>query len=217
VSKRKILNEERGIVSKGTLYVVSAPSGAGKTSLVKALVETTDNLEVSVSHTTRTARPGEKNGVNYHFVTQDEFIHMLTCNLFLEHAQVFDHYYGTSEQWLAHQLQHGIDIILEIDWQGAQQVRRLKPDCVSIFILPPSRATLEQRLRSRGQDREQVIARRMREAVEEISHYVESDYLVVNDDFNLALKDLQAILHSQRLKQLNHASTLEKLLTELLS
>jgi guanylate kinase len=204
-------------VSKGTLYVVSAPSGAGKTSLVKALVETTDNLKVSVSHTTRTARPGEKNGVNYLFVTQDEFMHMLTCNLFLEHAQVFDHYYGTSEQWLAHQLQHGIDIILEIDWQGAQQVRRLKPDCVSIFILPPSRATLEQRLRNRGQDSEQVIARRLREAVDEISHYVEFDYLVVNDDFNLALKDLQVILHSQRLKQLNHASKLEKLLTELLS
>lgn len=204
-------------MSKGTLYVVSAPSGAGKTSLVKALVETTDNLKVSVSHTTRTARPGEKNGVNYLFVTQDEFMHMLTCNLFLEHAQVFDHYYGTSEQWLAHQLQHGIDIILEIDWQGAQQVRRLKPDCVSIFILPPSRATLEQRLRNRGQDSEQVIARRLREAVDEISHYVEFDYLVVNDDFNLALKDLQVILHSQRLKQLNHASKLEKLLTELLS
>ena len=204
-------------MSKGTLYIVSAPSGAGKTSLVKALVETTNNLQLSVSHTTRTARPGEKNGVNYHFVTQDEFIHMLTCNLFLEHAQVFDHYYGTSEQWLAHQLQHGIDIILEIDWQGAQQVRRLKPDCVSIFILPPSRATLEQRLRNRRQDSEQVIARRMREAVNEISHYVEYDYLVVNDDFDLALQDLQAILHSQRLKQLNHASNLEKLLTELLS
>lgn len=204
-------------MSKGTLFTLSAPSGAGKTSLVKALVECTDNLKVSVSHTTRKPRPGEKNGVNYHFVTEDEFIHMLTCNLFLEHAQVYDHYYGTSQQWLMTELNQGIDVILEIDWHGAQQVRRLKPDSVGIFILPPSRAILEQRLRQRATDNETVIARRMRDAIDDISHYVEFDYLVVNDDFSLALKDLQAIIYSQRLTQLVHAPKLETLLTELLS
>jgi guanylate kinase len=142
---------------------------------------------------------------------------MLTRNLFLEHAQVFDNYYGTSELWLANQLNQGLDVILEIDWQGAQQVRRLKPECIGIFILPPSRAILEQRLRQRGQDSDTVIARRMRSAIDELSHYVEYDYLVVNDDFNTALKDLQTIVYSQRLTQLCQATKMETLLTELLS
>lgn len=204
-------------MSKGTLFVVSAPSGAGKTSLMNALVEATENLTVSVSYTTRTPRSGEKNGVNYHFVSQDEFMHMLTCNLFLEHAQVYDNYYGTSQQWLAQQLHKGIDVILEIDWQGAQQVRRLKPDCVSIYILPPSRKALEQRLRHRAQDDDQVINKRMLQAIEDMSHYVEFDYLVVNDDFDKALRDLRAIVQSQRLSQLIHSQKLEKLLIELLS
>jgi guanylate kinase len=205
------------IVTKGTLFTVCAPSGAGKTSLVNALVASMDNLTVSVSHTTRQPRPGEKNGVNYHFVTEDDFIHMLTCNLFLEHAQVYDHYYGTSQRWLLEHLHTGTDVILEIDWQGAQQVRRLKPDTVTIFILPPSREVLERRLRSRGKDSEAVIAQRLQAAVDDISHYVEFDYLVVNDDFSQAVKDLQAIVHSQRLTQLAHAPKLEKLLTDLLS
>ncbi|BAP57708.1 guanylate kinase [Thioploca ingrica] len=204
-------------MTKGTLFTVCAPSGAGKTSLVNALVASLDNLTVSVSHTTRQPRPGEKNGVNYHFVTEDDFIHMLTCNLFLEHAQVYDHYYGTSQRWLLEHLHTGTDVILEIDWQGAQQVRRLKPDTVTIFILPPSREVLERRLRSRGKDSEAVIAQRLQAAVDDISHYVEFDYLVVNDDFSQAVKDLQAIVHSQRLTQLAHAPKLEKLLTDLLS
>ena len=204
-------------MSKGTLFAIAAPSGAGKTSLVKALIESTDKLKVSVSHTTRQPRPGEINGVNYHFVETDEFIHMLTCNLFLEHAQVYDYYYGTSQTWLLDQLNAGFDVILEIDWQGVQQVRRLKPDVVSIFILPPSQEVLKQRLQDRGKDSEAVIEKRMRGAMEEISHYVEFDYLVVNDDFETALKDLQAIIHSQRLTQLVHAPRLEKLITELLN
>lgn len=204
-------------MTKGILFAISAPSGAGKTSLVNALVANTNNLMVSVSHTTRQPRPGEKNGVNYHFVTEDDFIHMLTCNLFLEHAQVYDHYYGTSQKLLLERLHTGTDVILEIDWQGAQQVRRLKPDAVTIFILPPSREVLEQRLRSRGKDSDAVIAQRLRGAFDEISHYVEFDYLVVNDDFSQALKDLQAIVHSRRLAQLIHAPKLEKLLTNLLS
>ncbi len=204
-------------MTKGILFAISAPSGAGKTSLVNALVANTDNLTVSISHTTRQPRSGEKNGVNYHFVTEDDFIHMLTCNLFLEHAQVYDHYYGTSQKLLLERLHTGTDVILEIDWQGAQQVRRLKPDAVTIFILPPSREVLEQRLRSRGKDSDAVIAQRLRGAFDEISHYVEFDYLVVNDDFSQALKDLQAIVHSRRLAQLIHAPKLEKLLTNLLS
>lgn len=204
-------------MGKGTLYVISAPSGAGKTSLVKALMKNTDNIQASVSYTTRKPRPGEKNGVDYHFVSQAEFLHMLTCNLFLEHAQVFDNYYGTSEKWLVEQLNNDIDILLEIDWQGAQQVRRLKPDSIGIFILPPSRKVLEQRLCHRAQDSEEVIARRMQDAINEISHYVEFDYLVVNDDFNKALNDIRTIIYSQRLSQLVQAPKLEKLIAKLLS
>jgi guanylate kinase len=204
-------------VNQGTLYLIAAPSGAGKTSLVKALLEKTQNLRVSVSHTTRPPRAGEKDGINYNFVSKTEFLQMLTDKVFLEHAQVFDNYYGTSEKWVTEQLNTGIDVILEIDWQGAQQVRRLKPDTVSIFILPPSRATLEQRLRNRGTDSEAVIAKRLRGAVEELSHYLEFDYLVVNDEFNQALKDLQAIIQSQGLKQAAQAIKLKGLLNELLN
>lgn len=204
-------------MNQGTLYLIAAPSGAGKTSLVKALLEKTPNLKVSVSHTTRPPRVGEKDGVNYHFVSKTEFLQMLSDKVFLEHAQVFDNYYGTSLKWLTEQLNTGTDVILEIDWQGAQQVRRLKPDTVSIFILPPSRAALEQRLRYRGKDSEAVIAKRLRGAVEEMSHYIEFDYLVVNDDFDQALKDLQAIIQSQGLKQAAQAIKLEGLLNDLLN
>jgi guanylate kinase len=204
-------------MSKGTLFIISAPSGAGKTSLVKALLECTDNIQVSVSHTTRQSRPGEVDGVHYHFVTENDFLDILKQNLFLEHAQIYDHYYGTSQQWLMKQLNIGIDIILEIDWQGAQQVRRLMPDAVGIFILPPSRQALEERLRERGKDSEEVITKRLRGAIDEISHYVEFDYLVVNDDFDTALSDLQTIVYSQRLAQLVQTSKLEKWLTELLN
>lgn len=204
-------------MSQGTLYTICAPSGAGKTTLVKALVESIDNIKVSVSHTTRKSRTGEKNGVNYNFVTKTEFMEMLNSNCFFEHAQVFGHYYGTSQQWVLEQLNTGVDVILEIDWQGAQQVRRLKPDTVGIFILPPTRAALEERLRNRGKDSDSVIALRLRGATLEMSHYVEFDYLVVNDIFSNALKDLQTIIFSQRLRQVRNAPKIAGLLTELLA
>ncbi len=204
-------------MNQGTLYLIAAPSGAGKTSLVKALLETTQNLRVSVSHTTRPARTGEENCINYHFVSKTEFQQMLSDKVFLEHAQVFDNYYGTSGKWVTEQLNTGTDVILEIDWQGAQQVRRIKPDTISIFILPPSLATLKQRLQDRGKDSQEVIAKRLRGAVEEMSHNTEFDYIVVNDDFGQALKDLQAIIHSQGLKQAAQAKKLKGLLNELLN
>lgn len=203
-------------MSKGTLYVISAPSGAGKTSLVRALVERLDGVAVSVSHTTRPMRPGEEDGVHYHFVDRARFLAMVEAGAFLEHAQVFDHYYGTSQQAVEDQLRAGQDVILEIDWQGAAQVRRLMPDCETVFILPPSREELERRLRRRGQDGDEVIARRMRDAVNEMSHYPEFDYLVINEVFEEALDGLQAIFvaNRQRLarQQAEHAGLLRALL-----
>ena len=201
----------------GTLFTVSAPSGAGKTSLVAALLERCDYLQVSVSHTTRAQRPGETDGVNYHFVTEAAFTEMLERAEFLEHARVFGNLYGTSQRWVEDQLSRGIDVILEIDWQGAAQVRRLLPATCSIFILPPSRLTLLQRLTARGQDDSAIIESRMAEAVEEMSHYVESDYLVVNDDFEQALAQLQAIVTSQRLATDRQRQRLTDLLDDLLS
>ncbi|PCJ46237.1 MAG: guanylate kinase [Moraxellaceae bacterium] len=183
----------------GTLYVVSAPSGAGKTSLVKALIEATENLCVSVSHTTRPIRPGETNGENYHFIDVDRFKELLSQTDFLEHAEVFGNYYGTSKTWVNQQLRAGEDVILEIDWQGAQQIRRQIPESVGIFVLPPSKAALEQRLNGRGQDPEDVIQHRLAEAAQEISHHVEYDYLIINDNFDTALAELQSIIHSERL------------------
>jgi guanylate kinase len=205
------------MTARGTLFTVSAPSGAGKTSLVKALVESTGDIRVSVSHTTRPMRPGEKHGVNYHFISQTEFMEMLGRAEFLEHAQVFANYYGTSRAWVAEALQSGMDVILEIDWQGAQQVRRLIPDAVGVFILPPSQQTLHSRLTGRGQDSESVIAARMAEAKNEISHYVESDYLVVNEVFEVALAEFKAIVQAQRLRLERQARKHEALLTSLLS
>ena len=184
---------------KGKLYIIAAPSGAGKTSLVNAMVKSTPHIQVSVSHTTRDSRPGEKDGVNYHFTTVEDFKSMLAQGVFLEHAEVFGNYYGTSHQWVRERLDEGVDVILEIDWQGAQQVRRLMPDAVSIFILPPSRDVLHERLVGRGQDSADVIERRMTQAVNEMSHYNEFDYIVVNDEFDLALRDLQTIIRSRRL------------------
>ena len=201
----------------GTLFTVSAPSGAGKTSLVEALLQRRQNIQVSVSHTTRPIRPGETDGINYHFVTEPVFLAMLERTEFLEHARVFGNLYGTSQLWVEKQLANGIDVILEIDWQGAEQVKRLMPHSRSIFILPPSRATLEQRLTSRGQDDSDTIQNRMSEAVEEMSHYIESDYLVINSDFELALTELDAIVLSQGLRTQNRASALVQLLTDLLS
>ena len=187
--------------SSGTLYIVSAPSGAGKTSLVKALIDSMPQVRVSVSHTTRAMRPGEVDGVNYHFTSRESFQQMLERNEFLEHAEVFGNLYGTSQRWVEHTLAEGFDLILEIDWQGAQQVRRLMPDARSIFILPPTQQALRQRLTNRGQDSDEVIERRMREAVSEMSHYVEYDYLVINDDFAHALDDLKAVFRANQLRQ----------------
>lgn len=203
--------------SRGTLYTVSAPSGAGKTSLVNALLERNDSICVSISHTTRPMRSGEEDGVNYHFVSQDAFIGMLDDNAFLEHAQVFKHYYGTSHAWVEETLQRGIDVILEIDWQGATQIRRLVDDCVGIFVLPPSREALEQRLTGRGQDNQAVIAHRLAEAQAEMSHYVEADYLIINDDFDTALNELQTVIQSQRLTLKNQQSKNVELLRNLLN
>jgi len=200
----------------GTLYIISAPSGAGKTSLVGALLEDADNLKVSVSHTTRTMRPGEKDGVHYHFVDEATFQRMVDENLFLESVQVFDNFYGTSRQWVEEQLGSGIDVLLEIDWQGARRIRAAFPEALSIFILPPSRETLRERLASRGQDSDEVIERRMIEAVREMIHYDEFDYLVVNDDFAVARADLQAILRARRLSRDIQQARLEALLAELL-
>ena len=200
----------------GTLYVISAPSGAGKTSLVKALTGSTNDVVVSVSYTTRPMRPGEIDGVHYNFVSAEEFQRMRDRGEFLEYAQVFENYYGTSKHWLETKLGEGVDVILEIDWQGAQQVRKTFRHAVGIFILPPSRQTLLQRLRSRGQDSEDVIARRTDGAIEEMSHYHEFDYLVINDNFETALADLRAVLRSQRLatarQQQKYATTLVELL-----
>jgi len=203
--------------SRGTLYTISAPSGAGKTSLVNALIKRCDDICVSVSHTTRPMRPGEQDGINYHFVNERTFIDMLNKNAFLEHAQVFNNYYGTSRSWVEQILDQGKDVILEIDWQGAAQIRRLLPDCVGIFILPPSLETLEERLNGRGQDDPDVIRHRLAEAQKEMSHHVEADYLVINDQFDTALAQLESIVVSQRLKRDNQQQRNGKLLRDLLS
>ncbi len=204
-------------MSRGILYTVSAPSGAGKTSLVNALVKDRDDLLVSVSHTTRPIRPGEVDGVNYHFVDEQAFLAMLERTEFLEHAKVFGNFYGTSAPWVEEQLAADRDIILEIDWQGAQQVRQLMPNTRAIFIAPPSRAALEERLNSRGQDDAQTIATRMSQAVEEMSHYVESDYLVVNEVFDRALAELRAIVLAERQHTARQEAIHHQLLQELLS
>lgn len=185
---------------QGTLYVISAPSGAGKTSLVAAMLEQDKRLGVSVSHTTRPMREGEQDGVNYHFVGRDDFEAMIARGDFLEHADVFGNYYGTSQVWVRETLARGEDVILEIDWQGAEQVRRLMPECVSIFIVPPSPEVLRARLTGRGTDAPEVVERRLKEAREECSHAAEFDYLVVNDDFAEALADLLAIVRTERLR-----------------
>lgn len=203
-------------IEKGTLYVISAPSGAGKTSLVSEMVRADDRLGVSVSHTTRPMRPGEQDGVNYHFVSREQFEAMIARDQFLEHADVFGNYYGTSQVWVEETLARGRDVILEIDWQGASQVRRLMPDCVGIFIVPPSAQVLRERLVGRGTDAPEVVERRLREAAEECRHALEFDYLVVNDDFAEALDQLLSIVTCQRLRmdrqEMRHAGLLASLM-----
>lgn len=200
---------------QGTLFIIMAPSGAGKTSLVNALVEQDPQLRVSVSHTTRPARPGEVDGEDYHFVSHKQFMEMLEQGAFLESALVYGNHYGTSQAWVNEQLANGIDVILEIDWQGAEQIRNLMPEVCSIFILPPSLECLQQRLQERAQDDADTITRRMQQAREQISHVAEADYIVVNDDFETALADIRAIIRSRGLTVLAQQINLDSLLTSL--
>lgn len=203
---------------QGTLYIVSAPSGAGKTSLVSELLNQTQGIMISVSHTTRAPRPGEEDGIAYNFVDVDSFKQMAAKDDFLEHAEVFGNFYGTSRSWVETKLNEGIDVILEIDWQGAQQIRKTLDHTISIFIIPPSKEALRERLSNRGTDSEEVIAGRMAEATSETSHFDEYDYLIVNDNFEEALASLKAVFiaNRQRICQqiVRNKSTLENLLAE---
>jgi len=199
---------------KGNLFVVAAPSGAGKTTLVKALVNALDNITVSISHTTRLKRPDEVDGINYHFVSKNTFEDMIKNHAFLEHATIFDNYYGTSQQWVKDTLDQGIDVILEIDWQGHHQIKQLFPESLGIFILPPSLADLRDRLTKRNQDHPEVIEQRLADAKKTLSHIHEFNYVVVNDDFNHALSDLQAIVKAARLLQPHQTSRFENLINK---
>lgn len=182
----------------GSLFIITAASGTGKTSLVKQLLATTNDLTVSISHTTRAPRPGEIDGHDYHFIEKQKFIAAINEGKFLEHAQVFDNYYGTSEASVRAQLEAGIDVILEIDWQGALQVKKIFTDAIMIFILPPSLSTLRQRLSTRAQDSVEVIEKRLAGAVSEMAQYVHFDFVIINDNFEVALTELKAIIVADR-------------------
>ena len=203
-------------MSIGRLFIISAPSGAGKTSLVKRLLAEMQELIVSTSHTTRSIRPGEIHGQDYYFVSVESFEVMLKQQAFLEYAKVFDNFYGTEKAKVTQALSLGIDVILEIDWQGAQQIKTLLTECISIFILPPSIEVLQQRLTNRGQDSQETIARRMRDAMLEMSHYNEFDYLIVNDVFEQALFELKSIIVSYRLQRDRQREKLQPLLDQLI-
>jgi guanylate kinase len=210
------------VIVPGNLFILSAPSGAGKSSLINALLKTenqasTRAMQVSISHTTRDARPGENNGEHYHFVSVAEFKKQISLNAFYEYAEVFGNYYGTSEAAIDAQLAQGIDVFLDIDWQGAQQVRMKKPGVTTIFISPPSREELENRLRGRGQDSDEVIASRMAQAQAECSHYNEFDYVIVNDNFDQALLDLTTVVNNQRLKCRQQSIAQQSLFSKLLN
>jgi guanylate kinase len=191
------------MANRGKLFVIAAPSGAGKTSLVRALMQRRPALRFSISYTTRQQRPTERDRHDYFFVDKEKFERMRDAGEFLEHARVFDNYYGTSRAQVVQLLEQGQDVLLEIDWQGAQQIRRALPECRSIFVLPPSRAALEQRLRNRATDSDEVIARRLRDSIADLSHWSEFDYIVVNDDFTHATAELEAIVsgHGEHLRR----------------
>ena len=201
---------------RGNLFILSAPSGAGKSSLINALLERHDDMKVSVSHTTRDARPGEENNLHYHFVATAQFKQLIAQDVFVEWAEVFGNFYGTSKHAIQAMLNQGIDVFLDIDWQGAQQIRKQFDDVITIFILPPSQQELKQRLCSRGQDSETVIEQRMHQAQSEISHYHEFDYLLINDQFASTLTELETLVLSARLKQRNQAIKFDHLLKDLL-
>jgi len=201
---------------KGSLYIVAAPSGAGKTSLVSKLIEADQHIQVSVSTTTRDARPGEENGINYHFVSIDDFKQKVAEGDFLEHAEVFGNYYGTSKTTVNNRLEKGKDLILEIDWQGARQIRQQIPDAISIFILPPSLQELRKRLTGRGTDSKDIIEGRMSKAINEMTHYDEFDYLVINDHFDIALNELHTIFIANRLRLANQRANHATLINELI-
>ena len=200
----------------GNIYIIAAASGTGKTSLVKMLTESLDNIVTSISHTTRPKRVNERNGENYFFVTKNHFEDMITRNEFLEYAKVFGHYYGTSKAWVDEQLQQGIDVILEIDYQGAAQVKHLIPDSIGIFILPPSMQELRRRLETRNLDDSEIIEQRLMAAKDEISHAPGFDYIIVNDQFDVALVDLRSIIRSQRLRKEIQLINQQQLLAELM-
>ena len=204
--------------SRGSLFVVAAPSGAGKTSLTRALLDNTTDLHLSVSHTTRTPRPGEQNGREYHFVDRNRFDQMIENGEFLEHAQVFgfEHSYGTSKAAVELHLSQGQDVLLEIDWQGVEQIKAVMPEAQSLFILPPSRDELERRLTGRGTDSAEVIAKRMSTAENEMRHWHNFDYLIINDDFDLALQEMQAILTARRCQCARQGARHQALLEQLL-
>jgi guanylate kinase len=202
---------------RGRLFVIAAPSGAGKTSLVEALLKEESRLSLSISHTTRMRRPTEQDGREYHFVKKEQFEALAARGEFLEHARVFDNFYGTSRAFVAARLDAGQDVLLEIDWQGARQVRRALPECVSIFILPPSRRALAERLARRATDTAEVIARRLADAAADMSHYAEFDYVVVNDDFDRALADLRRIIAGDATDLAADRPQLKPLLAELLA
>ena len=203
--------------STGTLYVFSAPSGAGKTTLVKALLEQTQDIGVSVSHTTRAPRAGEIDGKDYNFVSQETFKDLINQDAFLEHAQVFDNFYGTSQIWVEQELAAGRDVILEIDWQGAEQIRQQMPHMISVFILPPSREELLNRLTGRGTDSQEIIDRRMQDAVSEMSHYAEFDYLIINDNFETAQHELHSVVIARRQRIAAQSQKQQVLLENLLN
>lgn len=204
-------------IQPGRLFIVSAASGTGKTTLVSWLIRNVAGVRLSVSHTTRSMRSGEQNGVHYNFTSVADFEEMLTRTAFLEHALVHGNYYGTSQQWVVDTLKTGTDVILEIDWQGAHQVRRLMPECIGVFILPPSRAALESRLRGRGQDAEDVICRRLKAARDEMSHCYEYDYIIVNDDLERAKDELKGIFLAERCRTTVQSNRHAECIGELLS
>lgn len=202
---------------KGNLFIVSSPSGAGKSSLITALLDKHNDMKVSVSHTTRAPRPGEENGIHYHFTDVDSFKQLIEQDEFYEWAEVFGNYYGTSKSAIQTQLEQGIDVFLDIDWQGALQMRDLVDDLKTIFILPPSREELESRLNKRGQDSAEVIANRMAQAQSEMSHYNEYDFLLINDDFEQTLQQFEQIVLAHRQQLPNQQSKFANLITELLA